>query len=502
MDILDSAIFNCVGDIVIEKSPIKGLSDGDIVIEKSPIKGLSDGDIYIVSDCNEKLAKAVSLSKDNFMKLTVNSPLFNSYEVKAINDLSTFSKSDNLLNAINDLSTLSKSDNLLNAVNDFANVIIPLSTPNVLHKQYLVNRVKYDEVDMYLPSMLLKAEKITKAAIEEALMNLAKFDPTACNRILESILADVLVPTENQSKHDDSDGSSGGFFGGIFGNLLSSVFEPPVMGAVCACDSYFSSDSFADNNVIDVIDYQHEREIFKRFVSNCEVLRKAERKTKFSDTFINDLVNAKYEVNYVFNSIWGANKNMNSLRKIIINQSDKKLLESYDNFLNKDKMALDSKITMLIEKSKDGIDKNRKNDGFYRVYAFDGINKYQVHFKRKPSCILYMMYLLDKHKRGEDVDFLRISKNKKLFCDLYSQVYHNSGADIYDGLESKITKGEPKQTRLPDCYLDIQDSLKAVIDDIGEDVPPFVVPNRDSHISVRQEKICIPTELNLLEIKY
>jgi hypothetical protein len=40
--------------------------------------------------------------------------------------------------------------------------------------------------------------------------------------------------------------------------------------------------------------------------------------------------------------------------------------------------------------------------------------------------------------------------------------------------------------------VDIQKSLKKVIGDLGEEVPPFVIPNEDSHLSLRLEKISIP----------
>ena len=103
------------------------------------------------------------------------------------------------------------------------------------------------------------------------------------------------------------------------------------------------------------------------------------------------------------------------------------------------------------------------------------------------------MYLMDKKKRGEDVDSLKISKNKEIFCKLYTEVYGSSAEEVFIGLTSKIIKGEVRRTSLRDCYVDIQKSLKKVIDDLGEEVPPFVIPNENSHLTLRTEKITIPS---------
>ena len=100
---------------------------------------------------------------------------------------------------------------------------------------------------------------------------------------------------------------------------------------------------------------------------------------------------------------------------------------------------------------------------------------------------------MDKKKRGEDVDFLKISKNKEVFCKLYSQVYGSSAEEAFKGLTSKVIKGEVRRTSLKDCYQDIQKSLKKAIDNLGEEVPPFVIPNENSHLTLRIEKIVIPT---------
>ena len=432
--------------------------NGDVIREKSAIDGLSDGNIYIVCKQTDPFVDAMTNAKKHLFIAMDNSMLFNRYELKVIEDFSQYTKAGKLFDA----------------VMENANVIIPLTTPNVMGKQYLVNRVKYNEVDLYLPSMIFKAENISKTAIEEGLMNLALFEPSACSKLLNSIYLN----------DEDDQGLRSTIESFIGGSLLSK--DQCVMPMAPMAGMF--------TGALGMINYQQSREIFGRFVDNCATLRKAEKKTKFSDKFQADLEKAKCEIDYVFNTIWGASKNMDSLRKIIISQSDKKIAESFDNFLNKEKMANESNIIISVEKSNEGIDKYKKNDGNYRVYAYDGKNKIQVHFARKSSCIIYIMYLMDKKKRGEDVDFLTISKNKEVFCKLYSRVYGGCSAEeAYTGLTSKVIKGEVRRTSLKDCYQDIHKSLKKVIDDLGEEVPPFVIPNENSHLTLRTEKITIPS---------
>lgn len=429
--------------------------DGEIICEEKAIDGLFDGNVYVVCNHTDMFVDAISNALAKLFSMMDNSMLFYKYDIVVIDDFSQFAESGKLFNA----------------VKERANVIIPLCTPNISEKQYLANNIKHNEIDLYLPSMILKAENISKSAIEDALMQLAMIEPNACEKILDSIL-----PNDENLKS----------------TLQCYLLFPPTGELAVAPLAGGTSDGS-----IGPISYQQSREIFSRFVVNCNTLKKAEKKIKFSAQFQKELDKAKCEIDHVFNTIWGANKNMDSLRKIIINQSDKKISESYDNFFNKEKMANESNISIVIEKSAEGRDKHMKNNGYYRVYADDGKNKIQIHFTRKPSCIIYMMYLMDKQKRGEDVDFLKISKNKEIFCKLYTQVYDGLEVeDVFNGLTSKIRKGEARKARLTDCYLDIHKSLTTVINDLGEEVPPFVIPNEYSHLAIRTEKIIVASEFD------
>jgi hypothetical protein len=129
-----------------------------------------------------------------------------------------------------------------------------------IEKQYLVNRIKYNEVDLYLPSMILKAENISKTSIEEALMNLAMFEPSACSKLLNSI-----HPNDEDAK-------------GVRSSIESYIGGPLLSMAECAMPMAPMAGMFT--GAVGTITYQQSREIFGRFVDNCATLRKAEKKTK------------------------------------------------------------------------------------------------------------------------------------------------------------------------------------------------------------------------------
>ena len=215
--------------------------DGDVIREKNAIEGLSDGNIYIVCERTDQFVDAMTNAKNHLFTAMDNTQLFNRYDLKVIEDISQYTNAGKLFDA----------------VMEHANVIIPLTTPNVTEKQYLVNRVKYNEVDLYLPSMILKAENISKTSIEEALMNLAMFEPNACSKLLNSI-----HPNDEDAK-------------GVRSSIESYIGGPLLSMAKCAMPMAPIAGMLT--GAVGIITYQQSREIFGRFVDNCATLRKAEK---------------------------------------------------------------------------------------------------------------------------------------------------------------------------------------------------------------------------------
>ena len=89
--------------------------------------------------------------------------------------------------------------------------------------------------------------------------------------------------------------------------------------------------------------------------------------------------------------------------------------------------------------------------------------------------------------------------NKKIITVIITAVLALSvgigGTVIYfnaNGDRDEKEKDDASQTS-DKADVDINNIIPGVvIDDLGEEVPPFVIPNEDSHLSLRLEKISIP----------
>lgn len=429
--------------------------NAEIVQESSAISGLEDGKVYVLATRSDSFADAVKTAIKNFKNLTDKDGLIYHYDVCVIEDYNS----------------VSTSVVLYDAIQRGVNIILPITIPNILEKQYVVAKFEPALLDMFIPSMVLLAENRTKEAIENALMNLAIQESESCSRLLgEVYLNDQLLDL------------FGDLVGGLLGGMRGAMAMAPTRGFIEAIPSYIS--------------HKKSREIMNRFVKNCKFINKAEKTNNLSDSQLKKLKKAKSEVDYVFSLF-----SPDVYSKFALQFMKKKDISlAFDNCINRDKIATNSKIKVSIESAKPEIDakidpkiaKKLKTNGKFRVYLSNGEKTVQVKFGRTASCIVYIMYLLDRMQRGDDVDTLKISNNEKLFCELYGSVYNKSEAkEAFMKLETRLEDGTVKRSRLTDCYLDIRKALDESVAELGELALPFYIPNEYSHITVLSSNIFI-----------
>ena len=104
-----------------------------------------------------------------------------------------------------------------------------------------------------------------------------------------------------------------------------------------------------------------------------------------------------------------------------------------------------------------------KNVGYYNVYLVDTAAKTEseklIKFTHQATAVVYIMYLIDRKNRKDDVDCLDLRHNKKSFVELYRLVYGLSDSDI-ERKYNVLIYGEPdlqcnsysKGGRLKDCF--------------------------------------------------
>ena len=442
--------------------------NAEIVRESSAISGLEDGKVYVLAARTDLFVDAVKTAIKHFKNLMDNREgLIYHYDISVIENVESVITSG----ALHD------------AVQNGVNIILPISTPNVAEKQYIVAKSEAALLDMYIPSMVMQAENLTKKAIEEALINLAIQESESCSKL----------------------------FGDVYlNNLSSEVDDDPVRGLLCSMGD-FAMAMAPTRGLYEAIpadtSYKKSREIMSRFVENCKLINKTEKKSKLSKTQVEKLQKAQSEVNYVFNLFTPNVYSRFALQ--MMKKNDISL--AFDNCINRDKIAANSKIVVSVEYAKPEIDakldpkivKKLKTNGKFRVYLSDGEDTVQVKFGRAASCIVYIMYLLDRKLRGDEIDTIKISNNEKLFCELYGTVYNKSEAkDTFKTLESRFDGGKVKRSRLTDCYSDIRKALDESVSEFGESALPFYIPNEYSHITVLSSNITIHETFEKLSFVY
>ena len=442
--------------------------NAEIVRENSAISGLEDGKVYVLAARTDLFVDAVKTAIKHFKNLMDNREgLIYHYDISVIENVESVITSG----ALHD------------AVQNGVNIILPISTPNVAEKQYIVAKSEAALLDMYIPSMVMQAENLTKKAIEEALINLAIQESESCSKL----------------------------FGDVYlNNLSSEVDDDPVRGLLCSMGD-FAMAMAPTRGLYEAIpadtSYKKSREIMSRFVENCKLINKTEKKSKLSKTQVEKLQKAQSEVNYVFNLFTPNVYSRFALQ--MMKKNDISL--AFDNCINRDKIAANSKIVVSVEYAKPEIDakldpkivKKLKTNGKFRVYLSDGEDTVQVKFGRAASCIVYIMYLLDRKLRGDEIDTIKISNNEKLFCELYGTVYNKSEAkDTFKTLESRFDGGKVKRSRLTDCYSDIRKALDESVSEFGESALPFYIPNEYSHITVLSSNITIHETFENLSFVY
>lgn len=442
--------------------------NAEIVRENSAISGLEDGKVYVLAARTDLFVDAVKTAIKHFKNLMDNREgLIYHYDISVIENVESVITSG----ALHD------------AVRNGVNIILPISTPNIVEKQYIVAKSEAALLDMYIPSMVMQAENLTKKAIEEALINLAIQESDSCSKLL----GDVYL-----------------------NNLSSEVDDDPVRGLFCSMGD-FAMAMAPTRGLYGAIpidtSYKKSREIMSRFVENCKLINKTEKKNKLSKVQVEKLQKAQSEVNYVFNLFTPNVYSRFALQ--MMKKNDISL--AFDNCINRDKIAANSKLVVSVEYAKPEIDakldpkivKKLKTNGKFRVYLSDGEDTVQVKFGRAASCIVYIMYLLDRKQRGDEIDTLKISNNEKLFCELYGAVYNKSEAkDTFKTLESRFDGGKVKRSRLTDCYSDIRKALDESVSEFGESALPFYIPNEYSHITVLSSNISIHEAFENLSFVY
>jgi hypothetical protein len=433
----------------------------EVVSEENPIVNMQDGILYVVSEQVDKMFVDELVNEVQRLKEGLDKDgLIYSY------DIDILSKSAEQIS----------SGPLFDAIQNGVNVVLPICTPNVCEKKYIVAELKAHSHDILIPSMVMMAENYTKESIKEALLNLAVNEPEKCEELLI-----------NNLYGEKQDEKSGGFWGILFPDI--------ALGSMAAALS-----PLVDYHVSKDLSYKDTKEIIGRFVKNWNTVLRLEGKD-LTPKQAEMLKKAESECKYVFDQ-FDTSVYYNFSKQISRN---KNVLLAYEKTIDRDKIARNSNVKVLVQpplpEIEDKIDSSIKNklktNGKYRVYLQKDEKTVQVKFGRSSSCVIYIMYLLDRKKQGDNIDTLEIVNNKELFTSLYTQIYNDY--DVKKACKTIwTTKANSSKNKLSDYYVNIRESLINAVSEFKEESSlPFYIPNKYSHITVLSDNITISDDIKL-----
>ena len=415
---------------IVDTSPINEPSIGRIIEEKCSVGRFSDNCIYLIAEKDSTIAKEAVRLMEEFK--AKNESYLNTYELEVVKKV--------------ELRNHPKIKERVGKYGD--NLLLQLSTPTECTKKFIAAKTDEKRLLVDLGLMMYEAERATASSIKGILKEFA-FDNT---EEFISLVGDA--------------GAEKKFLSSYFAGLIGSIMSPSFGMAMSTP---------AMNKILGDVSHKQGMEMYDRFLDNLKKYRKhPDSKTAA-------------ELEYVISHI-----DSSTLRMLLVQQSPK-LMEKINNHINPRRMAEVSAMDLEV-RYMGCIDKDKKNDGYYRLFLKKGGKTEPVHFDRKPGFILYLIYLLDRKKNGDKVDSLKISEYKDLFGKLYSMTYVINGEEIFSNLVKNMKVKNHKEG-LYSVLKNIRDVMGDACERMHEPPEPFLLPDIASHLTVLPKHIILPPEI-------
>ena len=421
---------------IIDNSPMDQPCIGRLILEKCSVGQFLDNCIYLIADEESSFAKkAVSLMEEfNARVKRRNEAYFNDYDLEVVQNV--------------ELKNHPKIKECIEQNGD--NLLIQLSTPAGIGKNFIVAKTDEDKLLNDLFMLMYSAERITKYNLGEVIKDFVKDDTDEFIELARNAINDRFFQTK--------------YFAGLADRAMKPSFgmAPPLGVLKKRLEKK------------GVITYQERMEMFSRFLDNLRNYHKTHDPKVAA------------ELDFVISIIDPV-----TLRMLFLKQSPK-LQEKINNYINPQRMAEISTMNLEVRKVK-SIDVHCKNDGFYRLFLVRDYESLMVHFNRKNGFILYLIYLLDRKKKGDKVDTLNLSQYKELFGKLYNIVYGINGETFFiDMMKNYNVNNEVQHKGLYTVLKSIRDDVGSTCERMQEPPEPFLLRDIAKHQSVLPDHIVQP----------
>lgn len=423
---------------IIDKSPIDEPCIGKLIEEQCSVGQFFDNCIYLIADEESSFAKKAMSQMEQL--LARKEMYYNAYELEVVQHI--------------ELRNHPKIKERIEQHGD--NLLIQLGTHADGGKKFIVAKTDEEHLSKDLCLMMYAAERMTKHNIGEVIKGFA------VDNIDEFI---ELARNAIKDKRFESN-----YFAGLAEKAMSPSFGMAT-----------STAALKERLEIDgIVTHQKMMEMYDHFLDNLKKYHKThDPKVAAELDFIIRIIDPV------------------TLRIFFLKQSPK-LQEKFNDYINPRRMAEVSTMDLVVRKV-ESIDKNRKNDGHYRLFLVRECETLMVHFSRKNGFILYLIYLLDRKKNKDKVDTLNLSQYKALFGKLYKMVYGINGETIFtDMMKNYNANNEVQQKGLYAVLKSIRDDVGSTCERLQEPAEPFLLRDIASHLAVLPKHIILPDEMMAL----
>lgn len=351
--------------------------------------------------------------------------------------------------------------------NEAYNAMMPLSLDNEDYTQILLVKLAEDNIPQQMSMIFYSVERYYKLQAEEILHQKLLDEPEMFKKWLEPLLSTTtFIKNFITSKVHC-----------IINPTLNLVAQPKALKEILGIKG-------------DILDFHQKQEILNRIVENVNKVRK------------NGDKKADAELTYLINSI-PTEYIIEMLKNLTPSQ-----LKKATSYLDPNVYAEKSRLRFEIRNPKEvkgyslPTNKNIKNIGTYQLFIYKGDYFKAVNFNYKASFIVYLIYMIDKYKKREDIDPIDMLEKKweEEYLRLFNIIYPNhtdEAKSTYLTLcsEFKEDSKEKKKKRLCDCYADIKVCVGSSCEELGEIFNPHIIENAGDHLSTKPYNIYIPYQL-------
>lgn len=386
---------------------------------------------------------------------------------------------------------------ILDISSDDCNIICPIQDPVGGRMFYVVAKADTDELDFAIPAVINVAETELRKFSEEALMMAAMEEPELFKSVVDRVIVDGYG--------DDNSGD------GIspFGLMPMGGVAGAALGMALGIDDFnFDLDECASSAIDSDTDFAQSEPNIKE--ASLGIVKGGSQKPKIGkisekqrkEAFSNlpkKLSNAFEKQNpescEIVNqtiALWSATE-----QKALFSELAKEIPWLLQKLQMKATSAA-SRYEIYVRPWKSAYKNDFKDRYLYCIYLKNAKGKEKaLTFKNYPAYCIYMMYIIDRVQRGEEVTDLTMKGLRNEFCELYKTIISETDKNInsfFDGLEYRFNEesGMRRKGRYDDYIKDIHYTLENLVGEI-DSIPLKVGHGR--YLGILPERIHIDEKL-------